>query len=83
MFCWEGELETDKEVEADLRDCVTWRMTEGESPPPSDQSMVSVTAGPLESAVASEVRRTEGEPKRILEALGLEIPERLSPDRLL
>jgi hypothetical protein len=29
------------------------------------------------------VARPQGEQKRILEALGLEIPERLSPDRLL
>ena len=29
------------------------------------------------------VARPQGEPKRILEALRLEIPERLSPDRIL
>jgi transposase len=33
--------------------------------------------------VLRRVARPMGEPKRILEALGLEIPERLSPDRLL
>jgi transposase len=33
--------------------------------------------------VLRRVARPEGEPKRILEALGLKIPERLSPDRLL
>ena len=33
--------------------------------------------------VLRRVARPKGEPKRILEALGLEIPERLSPDRIL
>ena len=33
--------------------------------------------------VLRRVARPIGEPKRILEALGLEIPERLSPDRIL
>jgi hypothetical protein len=33
--------------------------------------------------VLRRVARPRGEPKRILEALGLEIPERLSPDRIL
>jgi transposase len=36
-----------------------------------------------QTLVLRRVARPEGEPKRILEALGLEIPERLSPDRLL
>ena len=33
--------------------------------------------------VLRRVARPIGEPKRILEALGLELPERLSPDRIL
>ena len=33
--------------------------------------------------VLRRVARPMGEPKRILAALGLEIPERLSPDRIL
>ena len=36
-----------------------------------------------QTLVLRRVARPEGEPKRILEALHLEIPERLSPDRLL
>jgi hypothetical protein len=33
--------------------------------------------------VLRRVARPKGEPRRILAALGLEIPERLSPDRIL
>jgi transposase len=36
-----------------------------------------------QTLVLRRVARPEGEPKRILEALGLKLPERLSPDRLL
>jgi hypothetical protein len=36
-----------------------------------------------QTLVLRRVARPEGEPKRILEALHLEIPERLSPDRIL
>jgi transposase len=36
-----------------------------------------------QTLVLRRVARPEGEPKRILEALRLELPERLSPDRLL
>ena len=36
-----------------------------------------------QTLVLRRVARPEGEPKRILEALHLELPERLSPDRLL
>ena len=36
-----------------------------------------------QTLVLRRVARPEGEPKRILEALGLELPERLSADRLL
>ncbi len=36
-----------------------------------------------QTLVLRRVARPEGEPKRILEALGLKLPERVSPDRLL
>ena len=36
-----------------------------------------------QTLVLRRVARPEGEPKRILEALGLELPARLSPDHLL
>ena len=36
-----------------------------------------------QTLVLRRVARPEGEPKRILDALGLQIPDRLSPDRLL
>ena len=36
-----------------------------------------------QTLVLRRVARPEGDPKRILEALHLELPERLSPDRLL
>ena len=36
-----------------------------------------------QTLVLRRVARPEGEPKRILEALNLHLPERLSPDRLL
>ncbi len=36
-----------------------------------------------QTLVLRRVARPEGEPKRILEALGLDIPDRLSPDHLL
>ena len=36
-----------------------------------------------QTLVLRRVARPEGEPKRILEALRLEIPDRLSPDHLL
>ena len=36
-----------------------------------------------QTLVLRRVARPEGEPKRILEALHLDLPERLSPDRLL
>jgi hypothetical protein len=42
---------------------------------------LETTAG--QKLVLRRVARPMGEQKRILEALGLEIPERLSPDRIL
>ena len=36
-----------------------------------------------QTLVLRRVARPQGEPKRILESLGLELPERMSPDRLL
>lgn len=36
-----------------------------------------------QTLVLRRVARPEGEPKRILEALGLQIPDRLSPDHVL
>jgi transposase len=42
---------------------------------------LETTAG--QKLVLRRVARPMGEPKRLLEALGLEIPERLSPDRIL
>ena len=36
-----------------------------------------------QTLVLRRIARPDGEPKRILEALNLQLPERLSPDRLL
>ena len=44
---------------------------------------IHLTTTTNQTLVLRRVARPEGEPQRILESLGLKLPERLSPDHLL